>query len=89
VDFYDQIKSLTKGYGSLDYEFQGYIPQISKDGGDVKRRSIRCISSIMHKDKAASKASGLVGKLKELIPRHLFEVTIQAAVGNQILASEK
>ena len=90
VDFYDRIKSLTKGYGSLDYEFQGYLPtKLVKL--DIILNSVVCdaFSSLMHKDKAMYKAQALVVRLKELIPRQLFEVTVQAAVGNQILASEK
>jgi GTP-binding protein LepA len=90
VDFYDRIKSLTKGYGSLDYEFKDYLPtQLVKL--DIMLNGIICdaFSSLMYKERAYSKAHALVSKLKELIPRHLFEVAIQAAVGNQVLASEK
>lgn len=90
VDFYDRIKSLTKGYGSLDYEFKGYFPT-SLVKLDVKFNGIICdaFSFLIHKDKAAAKAHALVGRLKELIPRQLFEVAIQAAVGGTILASDK
>lgn len=90
VDFYDKIKSLTKGYGSLDYEFKDYYPtKLVKL--DILLNSITCdaFSSLMHKDKAVHKAHALVDKLKELIPRQVFEVSIQAAIGNQILASAK
>ncbi len=90
VDFYDKVKSLTKGYGSLDYEFKGYLPtKLVKL--DILLNGVICdaFSSLMHKDKVMYKAQGLVLRLKELIPRQLFEVTIQAAVGSQILASEK
>lgn len=90
VDFYDRIKSLTKGYGSLDYEFKDYLPtKLVKL--DIMLNGLVCdaFSSLMHKDKAYSRAQALVSRLKELIPRQLFEVAIQAAVGNQILASEK
>jgi len=90
VDFYDRIKSLTRGYGSLDYEFKDYLPtKLVKL--DIMLNGVTCdaFSSLMHKDKALTKAHALVYKLKELIPRQLFEVTIQAAIGNQILASEK
>jgi GTP-binding protein LepA len=90
VDFYDRLKSLTKGYGSLDYEFTGYKPtKLVKL--DIMLNGVTCdaFSSLMHKDKAISKAHALVSKLKELIPRQLFEVTIQAAVANHIIASEK
>ena len=90
VDFYDRLKSQTRGYGSLDYEFQDYLPtKLVKL--DIMLNGVVCdaFSSLMHKDKATSKAHALVTRLKELIPRQLFEVTIQAKVGSQILASEK
>jgi len=90
VDFYDRIKSLTRGYGSLDYEFKEYMPtKLVKL--DIMLNGTVCdaFSSLIYKEKAYSKAHALVAKLKELIPRQLFEVTVQAAVGSQILASEK
>ncbi len=90
VDFYDKMKSITKGYGSLDYEFKGYLPaKIVKL--DIMLNGVICdaFSSLIHKDKVMYKAQSVVSRLKELIPRQLFEVSIQAAVGNQILASEK
>jgi len=90
VDFYDRMKSLTKGYGSLDYEFRDYLPtKLVKL--DILLNSIPCdaFSSLMHREKAMSKAHALVDKLKELIPRQVFEVSIQAAIGSQIIASAK
>lgn len=90
VDFYDSIKSITKGYGSLDYEFKDYLPtKLVKL--DILLNGVICdaFSSLMHKEKAYSKAQALVSKLKELIPRQLYEITIQAAIGSQILASQK
>ena len=90
VDFYDRIKSLTKGYGSLDYEFKEYFPT-KLVRLDIMLNGAPCdaFSSLLHKDRAMHKAHALVDKLKELIPRQVFEVTIQAAIGNQILASAK
>ena len=90
VDFYDKIKSLTRGYGSLDYEFKNYASTILVRL-DILLNGVICdaFSSLMCKEKAYSRARALVNKLKELIPRQLFEVAIQAAVGGQILASEK
>lgn len=90
VDFSDRVKSLTRGYGSIDYEFKNYLPT-KLVRLDVMLNGAVCdaFSSLMHKEKAMSKAHALAVKLKELIPRQLFEVTIQAAVGSQILASEK
>ena len=90
VDFYDRIKSLTRGYGSIDYEFKDYLPtKLVKL--DIMLNGVICdaFSFLIHKDKASSKAHALVSKLKELIPRQLFEVAIQATVGSQIIASEK
>jgi GTP-binding protein LepA len=90
VDFYDLMKSLTKGYGSLDYEFKEYLPtRLVKL--DILLNGVVCdaFSSLMHKDKAMHKAHALVDKLRELIPRQVFEVSVQAAVAGQILASAK
>ncbi|MBN2831326.1 MAG: elongation factor 4 [Candidatus Omnitrophica bacterium] len=90
VDFYDRIKSLTRGYGSLDYEFKDYLPtQLVKLDILLNGQACDAFSSIMCKEKAYPRAHALVSKLKELIPRQLFEVSIQAAVGSQILASSK
>lgn len=90
VDFYDRIKSMTRGYGSLDYEFKEYVPtKLVKL--DIMLNGVICdaFSSLIFKDKAAFKARALVEKLRELIPRHVFEVSIQAAIGSQIIAAEK
>jgi GTP-binding protein LepA len=90
VDFYDKIKSFTRGYGSLDYEFGGYKPsQISKLDILLNGKICDAFSCLVHKDKAYHKARALVGKLKELIPRQLFEVVVQATADNKIIASEK
>ncbi|HTY45637.1 MAG TPA: translation elongation factor 4 [Patescibacteria group bacterium] len=90
VDFYDRMKSVTRGYGSLDYEFKAYLAtRLVKL--DILLNSVACdaFSSLIFKDKAPYRARLLVDKLKELIPRQLYEISIQAAVSNQILASEK
>ncbi|MCX5669118.1 MAG: translation elongation factor 4 [Candidatus Omnitrophica bacterium] len=90
VDFYDRMKSITRGYGSMDYEVKEYLPtKIVKLDILLNGQICDAFSSLMFKEKAMSKAHLLVSKLKELIPRQLFEVTIQASVGSQILASEK
>ncbi len=90
VDFYDRIKSLTKGYGSLDYEFKDYIPtRLVKLEILINGTICDAFSSIMYKEKALFKAHALVTRLKDLIPRQLFEVAIQATIGTQILASER
>ncbi|MCK9571659.1 MAG: translation elongation factor 4 [Candidatus Omnitrophica bacterium] len=90
VDFYDRVKSITRGYGSLDYEFKEYLPtKLVKLDIMLNSQICDAFSSLMFKDKAISRARLLVSKLQELIPRQLFEVVIQAAIGSQILASER
>jgi GTP-binding protein LepA len=90
VDFYDRIKSITRGYGSMDYEFKEYLPtKLVKLDILLNGQVCDAFSSLMFKEKATSRSHLLVGKLKELIPRQLFEVVIQAAIGSQILAAEK
>jgi len=90
VDFYDKIKSMTKGYGSLDYEITGYRPSdLVKLDILINGQPCEALSSIMHREKAQYKGRALAGKLKELIPRQLFEVVIQAAIGSKILARSR
>ena len=87
VDFYDKIKSLTRGYGSLDYELKGFqATKLAKLDILINDKPCDALSSLVHKDKAQSKGRKLVEKMKELIPRQLFEVVIQAAIGPQIIA---
>ena len=87
VDFYDKIKSMTRGYGSLDYEITGYRPSdLVKLDILINGQPCEALSSITHKEKAQFKGRALAEKLKELIPRQLFEVIIQAAIGSNILA---
>ncbi|MBU3912194.1 MAG: translation elongation factor 4 [Candidatus Omnitrophica bacterium] len=87
VDFYDKIKSMTKGYGSLDYEIIDYRPgYLVKLDILINGQPCEALSSIVHGDKADYKGRALAEKLKELIPKQLFEVIIQAAVGSKILA---
>jgi GTP-binding protein LepA len=90
VDFYDQIKSVTKGYGSLDYEFINYQPvELAKVDIIINDQRFDSFSQLVFKEKAHFIGRQLVSKLKELIPKQLFEIRIQAAVGSQIVASEK
>lgn len=89
VDFCDKVKSLTKGYGSLDYEFRGYEPNnLVKLDILLNGKTYDALSSIVCKDKAHFKGRAIAQKLRELIPRQMFEVAIQAAVGNQVIAKE-
>ncbi len=90
VDFYDKIKSATKGYGSLDYEFDGYEPtELVKLDVLLNGKVCDAFSCLIHKGKAQTKGRALTQKLKELIPRQLYLITVQAAVGGNILASVK
>lgn len=87
IDFYDKIKSLTKGYGSVDYEIIGYrVGDLVKLDILINGQPCEALSSIVHRDKAQYKGRALADKLKELIPRQLYEVVIQAAIGSKILA---
>ncbi len=90
VDFYDKIKSVTRGYGSLDYEFIGYKKtEIVKVDILFNRDIVEAFSFLTHKDKAYEKAKEAVLKLKKIIPRQIFEVNIQAAIGSKIIASQR
>ncbi len=89
VDFYDQLKSRTQGYASLDYSFAEYRPaKLQKLDILVNGQPVDALSAIVHADKAQSQGRALVERLRELIPRQLFDVPLQAAVGQKIIARE-
>ncbi len=89
VDFYDQLKSRTQGYGSMDYSFADYAPErLVKVDILVNGVPVDALSLLVHQDKAQQQGRALVEKLRSLIPRQLFEVPIQAAIGGRIIARE-
>jgi len=90
IDFYDRIKSLTRGYASLDYEFIGYKKtEIVKIDLILNKKKMEAFSLLVFKEKAYQKARSVVDKLKELIPRQMYEVSIQASIGAKIIAASK
>jgi GTP-binding protein LepA len=89
IDFHDRIKSLTRGYGSMDYEQAGYAASdMVKLDMLVNTEPMDAFSSIVHRTKAEGRGRTLAEKLKEVIPRQQFVVKIQAAIGGKIVASE-
>lgn len=89
LDFYDKLKSISSGYASLDYEIIGYHPsELAKVDILVNHQLVDALSFIVHKDKAYKRARKIVEKLKEIIPRQMYEVPLQATIESKIIARE-
>jgi len=88
-DFYDRLKSISKGYASFDYSIEGYrVGDLVKMSILVNSEPVDALSMLVHRDRAETRGRGMVEKMKELVPPHMFQIPIQAALGGRIIARE-
>ena len=88
-DFFDKMKGMTSGYGTMDYEVIRYQPDnLVKMDILVNGDAVEALSIIVHRDRAEQRGRGLLSKLKDQIPRHQFEIPLQSAIGGKIIARE-
>ena len=88
-DFYDKLKSITRGYGTMDYHLEGFVAdRLAKLDVLVNGQRVDALSLIVHRDKAEQRGRSLLVRLKKEIDRHLFEIPLQAAVGGKVIARE-
>jgi GTP-binding protein LepA len=89
IDFYNQLKSVSQGYASMDYEFAGFREaSLVKLDIMINREVVDAFSLIVHKDKAFVRGKALVHRMRKLIPRQQYEISLQAALGKRVIARE-